>query len=748
MVMVLNKRIWRIFKENKGRYIGILILIFLGSFFFVVMSGLASNLGNMVSGFAEKHLQEDVSFSTGIPITDIAALEGKSGSVIDSYRFYDVTLSGGQPLQLISPSTKVNIPAITNGRGLENSGDILLEPNFLSLHDLAIGEQIVINGRAFTVTGTVALPHYVYALRFVHDVLPPSGFGIGLISDTDFTMFPEAAEVYSVRFANRENITAQTMGFNRLLREEGHTITGWIDAMNNKRIQMPWATITGAEAMSVPFSAIMFLICCLIVGVMILRMVKADGVIIGMLYAQGYRRKELIRHYLTLPLLLAVIGGVSGVLLAFPTVEPTVKMMIAYYNVPFTAIHLSPVTIVIGILMPVVFLVFAGFFVIRKELKKTAGELMKGDSGKTKINVLERTFKLERFKFNTKFQLREQMRSIPRLLFLLLGVSAASFLMLLGLTLNNSMNTVFGGTDDMFNFAVEYSFKAVQQGDVPEGAEAFNAIRSFPEGRENIEFYVMAITTNSVAVNLRDASGGKLSMGQVNITAPLATRLKLRAGDTINFIDRMNGESYSLVINGIAETYTGQFIFMPLDRFNEMTGMAHGSYSGLLSDRELDIDPNLLAGVKNLQEASDAMDDLAGPMMSMIIAVTMIAGLIGMVIIFLVTSLMIEESRGTISMLKVFGYRGKEIGKLILNSSTWVVIAGFVFGIPVTLIFGTAMWRYLGEMINMVLPMIINPMYVLISFVVIFAVYLFTKWLCGKKLAKISMSEALKAGAE
>lgn len=746
--MALNKRVWRIFKENKSRYIGILVLIFLGSFFFVIMSGLASNLGNMVEGFAEEHLQEDISFSTGISIDDTAELEIKSGAVIDSYRFYDVTLPGGQPLQLVSPSTKVNIPAITNGRGLENPGDILLEPNFLTIHGLAIGEQIVVDGRAFIITGTVALPHYVYALKFVHDVLPPSGFGIGLISDADFAMFPEAAEVYSVRFTDRENITAQTMGFNKLLREESHTITGWIDAMNNKRIQMPWATITGAEAMSVPFSAIMFLICCLIVGVMILRMVKADGVIIGTLYAQGYRRKELIRHYLALPLLLAVIGGVLGVLLAMPVVGPTVSMMIAYYNVPFTAIYLSPLTIAIGILMPAVFLGFASFFVIRKELKKTAGELMKGNSGKTKINVLERTFKLERFKFNTKFQLREQMRSIPRLLFLLLGVSAASFLMLLGLTLNHSMNTVFSGTDDMFNFAVEYSFNAVRQGAIPEGAEAFNAIRCFPEGRENVEFYVMAVATDSVAVNLRDANGGKLGMEQVNITAPLATRLRIKAGDTINFIDRMNGESYGLIVNGIAETYTGQFIFMPLDRFNEMTGMAPGSYSGLLSDRTLDIDASLLAGVKNLQEASDAMDDLAGPMMSMIIAVTMIAGLIGMVIIFLVTSLMIEESRGTISMLKVFGYRGKEIGKLTLNSSTWVVIAGFILGIPVMLMFGTAMWRYLGEMINMVLPMIMNPLYVLISFIVIIAVYLFTKWLCGRKLAKISMSEALKAGAE
>jgi putative ABC transport system permease protein len=32
--------------------------------------------------------------------------------------------------------------------------------------------------------------------------------------------------------------------------------------------------------------------------------------------------------------------------------------------------------------------------------------------------------------------------------------------------------------------------------------------------------------------------------------------------------------------------------------------------------------------------------------------------------------------------------------------------------------------------------------------VLIFAVYEITKWLCRRKLAKISMSEALKAGTE
>jgi len=311
------------------------------------------------------------------------------------------------------------------------------------------------------------------------------------------------------------------------------------------------------------------------------------------------------------------------------------------------------------------------------------------------------------------------------------------------------MNTMLGtGADDMYNFAVEYSFKEIQQGNVPQGAEPFNAIRCYPQGREAAEFYVMAVAPDSDAIRLRDAGGNALPLEQVNITWPMANRLLLRPGDAITFVNKLDGKTYSLTIDGIAETYAGQFIFMPLDRFNHMTGMAPGSYSGLLSDRFLDLDERLLAGVKDMREADSAMDDLAAPMMSMIVAVTVVSVLMGVVIIFLVTSLMIEESRGTISLLKVFGYRGREVAGLILGSSTWIVVAGFFLGVPVMLASGNALYGYLGEMVNIVLPMLINPFYILLSFVVILAAYFITKRFCAKQLVGISMSEALKAGTE
>ena len=73
---------------------------------------------------------------------------------------------------------------------------------------------------------------------------------------------------------------------------------------------------------------------------------------------------------------------------------------------------------------------------------------------------------------------------------------------------------------------------------------------------------------------------------------------------------------------------------------------------------------------------------------------------------------------------------------------------GFWLGLPFMLAFGNNLSDYVAEMINMLIPMLVNPLYILISFVLIFAVYEITKWLCGRRLAKITMSEALKAGTE
>ncbi len=750
MVMVLRKRVWRIIKENKGRYSGIFILILLGSFYFIAATGIAYNLENMVVGFAEEYRQEDLTFSIDRPIEDIAALEGESGSLIEAYRQYDVKLPTGE-LRLLKPTSKINIPAVLSGRGLENPGDILLDPYFCQVYGLDIGDQIELKGKNFNIVGTMAVPNYVYILKSLYDVLPTSGFGIGIVSGADIEAFPEAVTVYGAYFKDRENINAQTAKLHGLISEKGYSLSEWLDAKNNKRVSMPWSNINSMKSMSFPVSTAFFLLSCLIVGVMIMRLVKSESVVIGTLYAQGYRQPELIWHYMAVPVLLSAAGGFAGTLLALTCVKPFVNSMLIYYILPDKSITFSPLNLALAVLMPMAFICLSSFLIVRKILKKTAVELMKGDEQKAKVNFIERALRLDRFKFNTKFQIREQARSIPRLLFLVLGVSSASMILLFGFTFNYSMDVVMDrGALERYVYPLEYNFKEVQNlqdGGIPEEAEPYNAIRCYPEGRESVEFYLVGMGPDSIGLKMNDMQGSTMSRDQVNISYPLASRLKLKEGDTISFVNKLDGKSYSLSIDGIVEAYGEQFVFMPLDEFNRMTGQPLGSYRTVHSIYEIDFDESLLAGVMDARNP-EAFEDLASPTTLIVASVTALALLIAVIIISLVTSLMLDESRYTISLMKVFGYRRKELAKLILNSSTPAVFIGFWLGLPFMLAFGNNLYGYVAEMINMMIPMIVNPLHVVISALLIFAVYEITKGLCGRKLAKISMSEALKSGME
>ncbi|QHQ63243.1 ABC transporter permease [Anaerocolumna sedimenticola] len=749
--MALKRRVFRIFKENVMRYLGVLILIILGSYTFLVASGIARNLGDLVTSFTEENKQEDLSFQTDKPITDGAKLEKDFNALIEESKSFDAALSDTLTLRLLSNTKRVNIPAVTEGKPLSGPGEILLDPAFAKANGYPVGSSINILGKTFAVAGFVSLPHYIYPLKNVNDIMnSPDNFGIGVIDSEDFTGLGNPSVIYSVRFNKRgQSINEQAVQLRERLHDEGITESEWIDIMNNKRARMPWASITGMKTMSVPLPSAMFLMCCLIIGIMIWRMIRQESVIIGTLYAQGYRRGELIRHYMAIPIILALAGGIIGSLLALPSVAPAVMAMISYYNVPVNGIKLSYLNVLIGILTPVLFLGLSSYCVIRSELKLSPAELMKGDKQKTRVNAIERAIKLDKLKFNTKFKLREQLRSVSRLVFLLLGVTSASVFMLFGFTIMNSMNYVFkNSTNGTYKFEYEYAFKDVQSGEAPEGAEVFSAGRFYPEGQEEVEFYVTGVEPDSTILTLKDNKDNPLPNNQVNITKPLADRLGINAGDTVSLINKQDGKSYTFHIDAVADSYAGQFIFLPMAKLNEQLGIPENSYMGIWSTKKLAIPEDKLSGTKSLSEVSNAMDELLGPMVSMVVAMTVISCVVGLIILYLVTSLIIEENKNTISMFKIFGYRHKEIQTLILNSSTYVIIAGFIISIPIMAASMDAMYGYLGAMINLVLPIIINPLYVVICFAAIMLTYQLSKLLCAKKVNAVSMSEALKAGME
>ncbi|MDR1558184.1 MAG: hypothetical protein LBS84_00550 [Clostridiales bacterium] len=392
---------------------------------------------------------------------DIEEAEKEADAIIEGYPSMDVSLSDSVTLRLIGRTEKVNIPAVIEGRDLSAPGEILLDPAFALANNIPLGGGINIAGKTYSVAGYMGLPKYIYPLRGINDLVAiPASFGVGVINPGDFAQFDSVDQNYSVKFNDHAiSLNEQMTRLREYLQNNGVLLSDWTAAPNNKRMAIVDTSVSSYQAMSMPISLSMILLSCLIIGIMTWRMIKQESVIIGTFYAFGCRRRELLRHYTAIPMLLALTGGTADALLGVPCVRPAVDAMAQAYIIPVPAILSSVKDILLSILMPVISLGVSSYFVVNAVLKHPAAELMKGGRESGKVGAWERLFKLERFKFNTKFKLREQLRSISRLLFLVIGVVSASALMLFGFFIVGSYTELFkNSTESDYNFEYEYAY--------------------------------------------------------------------------------------------------------------------------------------------------------------------------------------------------------------------------------------------------------------------------------------------------
>lgn len=132
---------------------------------------------------------------------------------------------------------------------------------------------------------------------------------------------------------------------------------------------------------------------------------------------------------------------------------------------------------------------------------------------------------------------------------------------------------------------------------------------------------------------------------------------------------------------------------------------------------------------QSIEDSIKALKATMEPLQSTIGVIAFLAFIIDLVVIYVVTSLIIEENKGNISLMKVFGYRKKEIGSLILSTMD-------VF------------YRSLTESVQLTLPIIIQYPYVVVGFAVVYLTYALSKALSRRKINRISMSDALKAAMD
>ncbi|OAA94512.1 ABC transporter permease [Clostridium coskatii] len=747
--MIINKKIKRTMLESKSQYLGSLLLIIFSCLLFTMFNLVSINLSRLLSSFERDYKQEDATFMTSKKLNNPESLEAKFNMSLEETKSFDYSISENKTLRIFRENTKVNIPAIIEGKNLSN-GDILIDPSYAKANKLNIGDSIKLYNQNFTISGFMSMPNYIYPLKSESDIInDPNDFGIAVINKNDFNNINRGNSFYAVRFnGDRNNLGEKISELKGYLRSKNIIILSWMNVTDNPRVTYMTAKLSGIDKMSSSMPMSILILTCILTGIVMLRMLRREAAVIGTLYALGYRKREIMKHYLMYPLAVSLLGGILGTMLGIITLKPMISYYVSYFNIPVSSLSFNINYLIMSILLPIVFLIVCSYFVVNKSLKASPVELMRGGRQNNKVGFIEKNIKLDKLNFNTKFQIRELLRSIPRSVFLMLGVIMATMLLLMGFSAKSSLDYLMKDSfSEAFKYNYQYVFNSVQNGK-PEKGEAFSEIPFALKSDNNLTFTVYGVSPDSKYISFKNKAGNVLKSDKIIITRPLADKLNINPSETIKAVNRLDSKEYSITVDDIAETYVGSYIYMPLDKLNAMLKFPPYSYTGLWSTERLSIPESKLLAFVTVDDMRNAFNTMTKPLQAIVGGIAFMSFIIGLIVIYVVTALTIEENKENISLMKVLGYKNKEVYSLILNSSSFIVVLGYILGVPLLLASMRALFKSMTKDMNISFPVTINYIYVIVGFIIIYLTYEFSKLLSRKKINKISMSEALKSRIE
>lgn len=415
-----------------------------------------------------------------------------------------------------------------------------------------------------------------------------------------------------------------------------------------------------------------------VISVFVIHGIEKESSVIGTLYALGVKRKDLIRHYLQLPVIVTILAGIIGTGIAFSNIGIPVQMQDCYdyFSIPKLQILYPKYLMVYSIIMPPLVAIIVNYFVIWKSLSKTVLSLLREEKKESKISNIN----LGKMGFIRLFQIRQMLREVRTGFTVIFGMFISLLILMLGLNCYVMCENIKNETETDTKFAYMYTYKYPEETVVEGGEEAFAKTLKREAYGYNLEVTLLGITDENPYFNAQVEKGEN----KVVISSAVAQKYKLDVGDDIVLKDEEEERNYAFVVTDILQYGTGFYVFMDIDSMRELFGESEDYYNVVFSDKELRIPAGRLYATTSREELINSSGVFVDLMMPMVIMMTSVAVLIFCVVMYLMLKVMVDRSAYGISLVKIFGYRIGEIRKLYLNGNFYTILIGALVSIPLS----------------------------------------------------------------
>lgn len=755
MQKVLRKRILRDLKENIFRYLALGVIIALCMYLIINVIGTAETIMQGTGAVGKENKVEDGQFSLLFPLNEEEIeIISEKGVTLEKHFYLDFTMEDESVLRVFENREKIDLYIVVEGRAAESDKEVALERRYCDEHDIEIGDGIVIGGRELTVVGIGCTPDYESVLKELTDACVDSvQFGTAFVTDGLYDVLLSEkksvkAEQYVYSYILNDAITDEdlrdiledvsTESENEYLEYVSSNLKSLVTADDNPRIGAAADDQVINKKTGIVAGVIVIILFAYVIAVFVVYGIEKEITTIGALYSLGVKKKELLKHYLFLPVIVTFLASVTGSIWGFNAIGGSTMAgdCYGYFSIPDIEPVLPAYLVVYGLVMPPVMAALINCFVISKKLNRPALAMLRNEKNVKKTKYV----KLGKLGYVGTFRIRQMMRETRTSLTVLGGMFVSLLILMLGLDCYAMCKKISVENKEDTKFEYMYTLK-YPESVVPEGAyKALSKMVKKENLGYNLDVTILGITKDNpfFDVSLTD------SKSEIVISSAMAQKFDLKTGDVFTVYDEGEKMYYAFTVGDILDYSVGLYIFMDIDAMCDMFDVGEDYYNTVFSDRELNIEQELIYGVTTKADIETASDVFIDKMWGMIYILTAFSVVIFAMVMYLMIKVMIDRSAFNISMIKVFGYRTGEIKKLYLNGNFYVIAIGALVGIPAAKIVIDMVYPFMVANVSSGMDTEFSLGMYGIIYVGVILIYLVINQLLVRRLNKVNLAEVLK----
>lgn len=765
----LRKRIPRELRAEFGKYLVVLILM-ISTIGFV--SGFLVADGSMIQAYNEgfeKYNIEDGNFRVKKELTSSQKKDISTHNVTLYENFYiEQAVDNGSTMRFFKNRKDVNKVCLMKGTLPATSDEIAIDRMYADNNHISVGDVLTSGGKEWKVTGLVALSDYSCLFQNNNDsMFDAVKFGVSVVTPKAFETLNQDKLQYS--YSWQYDKAPKTEGQEKELADKFMEALGkeisleaFVPRYQNQAINFTGDDMGSDRAMIIVLLYIIIVIMAFVFGVTISNTIRKEAGVIGTLRASGYTKKELIRHYMALPIIVTLIGAIVGNILGYTIMKNVcASMYYGSYSLPTYVTIWNGDAFRMTTLVPILIMLVINYGVLCHKLRLSPLKFLRRDlSGKKQVKALPLSPKLGIFH---RFRLRVIFQNMSNYAVLFVGIVFANLLLFFGLllpsTLNHYQQEIKSNMLAKYQYMLDVPVSAVSGDDsenvlellqyymgtktLNDDAEAFSAysLNTLPSKYKTDEVLLYGIEKNSkyIDVDFDDSD-------EVYISGAYAEKFQLEPGDKITLKEKYEKKKYTFKVKGIYDYSGALCVFMPQKQLNDTFDLGSYYFSGYFSNSKItDINKKYIGSVVDLNALTKVSRQLTVSMGGMMSLINGFAIGIFIVLIYLLSKIIIEKNAQSISMAKILGYTNGEIGKLYIWSTTIVVVICLLLSLPIEkAIMGVVFREMMLSSVSGWIALWIDPKIYLKMFLIGIGTYAVVSLLEYRRIRRIPMDEALK----